>query len=150
FALLLLIDARRSARLDLSDDLVLLADQDRSRWDHAKIAKGVAQLERALRARQPGSYQIQAAIAACHSTAVRAADTDWREIAGLYQELARYEPSPVVEANRAVAVAIVDGAAAGLAILDSLAAAHPQLDRWAQLHIARADMLCQLGRDSEA
>src|SRR5262249_42981465 len=113
-------------------------------------AKGVAQLERALRARQPGSYQIQAAIAACHSTAVRAADTDWREIAGLYQELARYEPSPVVEANRAVAVAIVDGAAAGLAILDSLAAAHPQLDRWAQLHIARADMLCQLGRDSEA
>ena len=148
-ALLLLTDARRAARTDDVGALVLLADQDRGRWDRDMIAEGEAVLETALGLGRPGPYQLHAAIAACHSTAVGAEATDWRQISLLYGELIRYEPTPVVEANRAVAVAMAEGPAAGLVILDALAH-HPQLRRWAQLHIARAELLRRLGRDQEA
>ena len=147
-ALLLLTDARRAARLDAGGGLVLLEDQDRGRWDRAMISEGDALLEAALRAGRPGPYQLHAAIAACHSTAARPADTDWRQIALLYGELIRYEPTPVVEANRAVAVAMAGGPEAGLAILDTVGR-HAQLRSWPQLHIARADLLRRLGRTAE-
>ncbi len=100
---------------------MLLAEQDRSRYDPVLIAEGERLLERALRAGRPGPYQVQAAIAACHATAPTATDTDWREIGALYGELLRYEPTPVHEANRAVAVAMAEGPAAGLVILDAVA-----------------------------
>ena len=148
-ALLLLVDARRSGRIDEAGDLVLLDEQDRSRWDPAKITEGAALVERALHRGRPGPYQIQAAIAALHSTASNAAATDWREIVGLYDELLRYEPTPIVEANRAVAVAMVEGPAAGLVILDAMAA-DQRLARWPPLHIGRADLLSRLGRNAEA
>ena len=147
-ALLLLTDARL-ARVSDTGDLVLLADQDRSRWDRAKIADGEARLGQALRLGRPGRYQLQAAIAACHSCAGSAADTDWREIAALYGELLRYEPTPVVAANRAAAVAMAEGPAAGLAMLDGVSADR-QLARWPQLHIARAELLGRLGRAADA
>jgi RNA polymerase sigma-70 factor, ECF subfamily len=148
-ALLLLTDARRGARSRDTGDIILLEDQDRRRWDRDMIAEGEALLERALRAGRPGPYQLHAAIAACHSCAPSAADTDWREIAALYGELIRYEPTPVVEANRAVAVAMAEGPAAGLVILDALAA-HPQMGRWPQFHVARAELLRRVGRFAEA
>jgi RNA polymerase sigma-70 factor, ECF subfamily len=148
-ALLLLTDARRAARTDDLGELVLLEDQDRGRWDRDMIAEGEAVLETALRRGRPGPYQLHAAVAACHSTAMSAEATDWRQIALLYGELIRYEPTPVVEANRAVAVAMAEGPAAGLVILDALAH-HPQLRRWPQLHIARAELLHRLGRHAEA
>jgi len=148
-ALLLLTDSRRPARTDAGGNLVLLEDQDRSRWDRALVAEGEAVLERALRAGRPGPYQLHAAIAACHSTAPAAAATDWRQIALLYGELVRHEPTPVVEANRAVAVAMSEGPAAGLVILDAVAH-HPQLRRWPQLHVARAGLLARMGRAVEA
>jgi RNA polymerase sigma-70 factor (ECF subfamily) len=148
-ALLLLTDARRDARLSPAGDLVLLAEQDRSRWDRAMIDEGEALIEQALRLGRPGAYQIQAAIAACHSGAATAADTDWREIALLYGELIRYEPSPMVAANRAVAVAMSEGPAAGLVILDTVGG-DARLARWPQLHIARAELLRRLGRRAEA
>jgi RNA polymerase sigma-70 factor (ECF subfamily) len=148
-ALLLLTDARRPARVDAAGNLVLLSDQDRSLWNRELIQEGERLLEGALRAGRPGPYQLHAAIAACHSTARDAGDTDWRQIALLYGELLRYEPTPVVEANRAIAVAMVDGPAAGLAILDRLHD-HPRLGHWPQLHIARADLLRRLGRPGEA
>ena len=145
----MLTDARRPARTDAAGNLVLLEDQDRGLWDRGLVAEGETVLERALRARRPGPYQLHAAIAACHSSAATAAATDWRQISLLYQELIRYEPSPVVEANRAVAVAMAEGPAAGLVILDSVAH-HPQLQLWPQLHVARADLLGRLGRTGEA
>jgi RNA polymerase sigma-70 factor (ECF subfamily) len=148
-ALLLLTDARRSARVSDAGDLVLLADQDRTRWDQAKIAEGENLLRQALRAQRPGAYQIQAAIAGCHSGAASAADTDWHEIAALYGELLRYEPTPVVSANRAAAVAMAEGPAAGLALLDGIGTDR-QLARWPQLHIARGELLCRLGRRRDA
>ncbi len=148
-ALLLLTDARRAARVSDTGDLVLLADQDRSRWDRAKIEEGEARLSAALRLGRPGRYQLQAAIAACHGTARSAADTDWREIAALYGQLLRYEPTPVVAANRAAAVAMAEGPAAGLAMLDEINADR-QLARWPQLHIARAELLGRLGRSADA
>jgi RNA polymerase sigma-70 factor (ECF subfamily) len=148
-ALLLLTDARRDARVGPGGDLVLLADQDRSRWDGALIAQGEALVEQALRQGRPGPYQLHAAIAACHSGARVSADTDWREIALLYGELIRYEPTPVVEANRAVAVAMSEGPAAGLVILDAVGT-DPRLARWPQLHLARAELLRQLGRPADA
>jgi RNA polymerase sigma-70 factor, ECF subfamily len=148
-ALLLLVDARRPGRIDDAGDLVLLEDQDRSRWHHGKIAEGAALVERALRARRPGPYQIQAAIAACHSSAPSAAATDWAEIVGLYDELLRYQPTLVVEANRAVAVAMLQGPAAGLALFDAMAG-NPRAVGWPPLHVARADLLGRLGRNSEA
>jgi RNA polymerase sigma-70 factor (ECF subfamily) len=148
-ALLLLTDARRAARVDSSGDLVLLADQDRGLWDAAMIDEGEALLLAALREGRPGPYQLHAAIAACHSTSRDAAQTNWREIAALYGELIRHEPTPVVEANRAIAVAMSEGPAAGLVILDAVGH-NPQLGRWPQLHIARADLLSRLGRGEEA
>ena len=148
-ALLLLTDARRGARLRPDGDLVLLAEQDRGRWDHAMISEGEALVERALRGNRPGPYQIQAAIAACHSGAATAEATDWREIALLYGELIRYEPTPLTEVNRAVAVAMSEGPAAGLVILDTVSG-DGRLARWPQLHIARAELLRRLGRRTEA
>jgi RNA polymerase sigma-70 factor, ECF subfamily len=148
-ALLLLTDARRPARTDAHGHLVVLEEQDRGRWDSSLIAEGESLVSEALRRGRPGPYQLHAAIAACHSTAPSATDTDWRQIAGLYGELLRYEPSPVIEANRAVAVAMAEGPAAGLVILDTVAA-HPQLQRWPQLHIARAELLRRLERRAEA
>jgi RNA polymerase sigma-70 factor (ECF subfamily) len=148
-ALLLLTDARRGARTDTRGEVVLLGEQDRGRYDPVQIAEGEVLLERALRAGRAGPYQIQAAIAACHSTAPTAADTDWREVAALYGELLRYEPSVVHEANRAVAVAMAEGPCAGLVILDAVAH-HPQLARWASLHVARADLLRRLRRTDDA
>jgi RNA polymerase sigma-70 factor, ECF subfamily len=148
-ALLLLTDARRPARLDQEGALVLLADQDRSRWDQQLIAEGDTILQRALSLGRPGPYQIHAAIAACHSTVASASQTDWRQIALLYSELLHHEPTPVIEANRAVAVAMAEGPAAGLVILEAIAH-HPQLQTWPQLHIARAELLRRAGRDTEA
>ena len=148
-ALLLLTDARRDTRVSPAGDLVLLADQDRTRWDRAKIAEGEALLTQALSARRPGPYQLQAAIAGCHAWARTAADTDWAEIAALYGELLACEPTPVVAANRAAAVAMAEGPAAGLDLLDE-AAADRRLARWPQLHIARAELLGRLGRPAEA
>ena len=148
-ALLLLTDARRAARTNSDGSLVLLADQDRSRWNRAEIAEGEALIEEALRSRRPGPYQLHAAIAACHSGAPSAGATDWRQIAALYRELVRYEPTPVVMANQAVAVAMAQGPQAGLVILDGLAD-EGRLDQWPQLHIARAELLRQLGRPADA
>jgi hypothetical protein len=125
-----------------------LAGTQRRLWDAAMIAEGEAILEAALRKGRPGPYQLHAAIAACHSSASSADRTDWRQIALLYAELIRYEPTPVVEANRAVALAMAEGPAAGLVILDALAH-HPQLQCWAQLHIALAELLKRLGRQGE-
>jgi len=148
-ALLLLTDARRAGRTDAAGNIVLLEDQDRTCWDRGLIADGEAILERTLRAGRPGPYQLHAAIAACHSTAPAVAATDWRQIALLYTELIRYEPTPVVEANRAVAVAMAEGPAAGLVILDAISS-HPQLQRWPQLHIARGSLLARLHRVHDA
>jgi RNA polymerase sigma-70 factor, ECF subfamily len=148
-ALLLLTDARRAARTDGSGDLVLLEEQDRARWDQAMIADGEGLLVEALRMGQPGPYQLWAAIAACHSTAASAAATDWRQISVLYGELLKYDPSPVTEANRAIAVAMAEGPAAGLTILD-VVLGHPQLATWPRIHVARADLLARMGRAEEA
>jgi len=145
-ALMLLHDARRPARLDPGGDLVLLENQDRARWDHAEIEEGVR-----LVAASPGRgpYRIQAAIAACHDTAPTAADTDWPTIAALYGELARLVPSPVVELNRAVALSMAFGPAAGLAVVDELAA-EPSLASYHLLPSVRGDLLFKLGRYAEA
>jgi RNA polymerase sigma-70 factor (ECF subfamily) len=148
-ALLLLTDARREARVGEAGDLVLLADQDRSLWDRAAISQGELLLERALLAGRPGPYQVHAAIAACHSCAASAEETDWRQVAALYGELLRYEPTSVTEANRAVAVAMADGPEAGLRLLESLRT-DPRLRRWPQFHIARAELLTRAGRRAEA
>ncbi|HEV2376003.1 MAG TPA: sigma-70 family RNA polymerase sigma factor [Streptosporangiaceae bacterium] len=148
-AMMLLTDARRPARAAADGRIVLLADQDRTLWDQAKIAEGTQLLDRAMDMRRPGPYQVQAAIAACHAAARQAADTDWAQIAALYAALASYEPSPVVHANRAVAVAMADGPAAGLAILDQLAGDSISAG-WHLLHAARADLLRKLGRTTEA
>jgi RNA polymerase sigma-70 factor (ECF subfamily) len=142
-ALLLLTDARREARTSDAGELILLSDQDRGTWNEAKTAEGTALLGRALKADRPGPYQLHAAIAACHLEPV----TDWREVAALYGELVRYEPTAVTQANRAVAVAMAEGPAAGLAILDSLSS---RLARWPQFHIARAELLRSTGRTREA
>lgn len=143
-ALLLLTDARRKARPSAEPELVVLADQDRRTWDYAMIEEGERVLTAALRAGRPGSYQLQAAIAACHTCSVM---PDWREIAALYGELLRYDPSPVLTANRAVAVATTDGPAAGLTRLDDLTG---QLATWPQFHIARAELLWLAGRLADA
>ena len=148
-ALLLLTDARRAARVDASGELVLMEDQDRHLWDRAMIAEGASLVEQSLVRGRPGRYQLWATIAACHAEAPDAAATDWRQIAVLYGELIRYEPTLVVEANRAVAVAMSEGPAAGLVILDAVGT-HPQLNGWPQLHVARAELLRRLGRYSEA
>jgi RNA polymerase sigma-70 factor (ECF subfamily) len=146
-ALMLLHDARRTSRLDSDGDLVRLADQDRTGWDADLIASGVLLLDTALRRGRPGPYQVQAAIAACHATAGDAADTDWAQIALLYGQLLKFTPSPVVELNRAVAVAMADGPAAGLDLVDRLADA---LDGYHLLPATRADLLRRLNRTEEA
>jgi RNA polymerase sigma-70 factor (ECF subfamily) len=146
-ALMLLHHARRAGRVDATGALVPLEAQDRSTWDTAMITEGQAHLDRALRRERPGPYQVQAAIAACHATATRADDTDWREIALLYTELVRMTGSPVVELNRAVAVAMADGPAAGLVLVDALS---DRLDGYQYLHATRADLLRRLGRREEA
>jgi len=148
-ALMLLHDARRAARLDASGDLVTLEDQDRSLWDGDEISEGVSVLETALRAGQPGPYQVQAAIAACHATAAAADQTDWAQIALLYGELARFLPTPVVELNRAVAVGMASGPAAGLELVTALEASG-RLDGYHLLLATRADFLRRLGRLGEA
>jgi RNA polymerase sigma-70 factor (ECF subfamily) len=148
-ALMLLHDARRATRLDAAGDLVTLEDQDRRRWDGAEITEGVDLLDGALRRGLPGPYQVQAAIAACHATAIEAADTDWAQIAALYAQLARFTPSPVVELNRAVAVGMADGPAVGL----KLVAALEESGRLAGYHLlpaTRADLLRRLDRGPEA
>jgi RNA polymerase sigma-70 factor, ECF subfamily len=148
-ALMLLHNARRDTRVDGSGELVTLEHQDRSRWDRDEIAEGVDLLEKALARGRPGPYQVQAAIAACHATAPVAADTDWPQIAMLYAQLARMVPSAVVELNRAVAVGMADGPAAGLALVDELAASG-QLAGYHLLPATRADLLRRLGRRDEA
>ena len=148
-ALMFFHDARRATRVDDTGDLVRLEDQDRSRWDAGEIGDGVATLDAALRRGRPGAYQVQAAIAACHATAGDAADTDWAEIAALYGELARLVPSPVVELNRAVAVAMADGPAAGLELVEVLDASDA-LRGYHLLPATRADLLLRLGRRDEA
>ncbi len=144
-ALMLLTDARRAARSNAAGGLVLLADQDRDRWDLALIAEGQGLVRRCLRRDQPGPYQIQAAIQAVHSDAATAADTDWRQIVLLYDQLMAITPSPVVALNRAVAVAEVDGPEAALALADRIA-----LEDFYLFHAIRADLLRRLGRDGEA
>jgi RNA polymerase sigma-70 factor, ECF subfamily len=148
-ALMLLHDARRPARLDAHGDLVTLEDQDRGTWDPAEIAEGVAVLTGALRRGQPGPYQVQAAIAACHATAATAQETDWAQIAGLYEQLARFLPTPVVALNHAVAVGMAQGPAAGLPLVAALEESG-KLAGYHLLPATRADLLRRLGRLPEA
>jgi RNA polymerase sigma-70 factor (ECF subfamily) len=148
-ALMLLHDARRDARTGAAGELVLLEDQDRGRWDRAEINEGQALLDRAIRMRRPGPYQLQAAIAALHDTSADGGSTDWPQIAALYGRLAVVAPSPVVEVNRAVALAMAEGPAAGLEVLETLAG-EPALTGYPYFHAARADLLRRLGRVDEA
>ncbi|MGZ8661912.1 MAG: RNA polymerase sigma factor [Actinomycetota bacterium] len=139
--------SRRAARVDPAGDLVLLDDQDRSRWDQDMIDEGLRTLDRAVELRSAGAYQLQAAIAATHARAPRPEDTDWPEIASLYTALAARHPSPVVSLNRAVAIAMADGPGAGLPLVDELAG---ELDTYHLFHATRADLLRRLGRGAEA
>ncbi len=162
-ALMLLHDSRRAARTSTSGQLILLDDQDRSLWDREQIAKGIALVERALTSRVEGPglsarsraegrfgpYAIQAAIAAVHAGAANAAATDWAEIVGLYDVLSRSDPSPVIELNRAVAVAMRDGPAAGLALIDAILERGDLVD-YRLAHAARADLCRRLGRTADA
>ena len=144
-ALMLLIDARRAARVTGEGDLVSLADQDRSRWNRASIDEGQALVLECLRRNQPGPYQIQAAIQAVHSDARTAGETDWRQILQLYDQLMRISPTPIVALNRAVAVGEVNGPHVALTLVDRL-----DLEQYYLLHAIRADLLRRLGRTSEA
>jgi RNA polymerase sigma-70 factor (ECF subfamily) len=147
-SLMLLLEARRAKRID-HGVLVTLEDQDRSQWDQALIAEGARALDDALAMRRAGPYQVQAAIAACHATAPDSASTDWPQIAVLYGTLARLAPSPVVDLNRAVAVAMADGISAGLVLVEDLAASG-RLDGYYLLPATRADLLRRDGRRTEA
>jgi RNA polymerase sigma-70 factor (ECF subfamily) len=140
---MLLQDARRRARIDAAGALVLLEDQDRSLWDAGRLDEGRRMLDRALALRRAGPYQIQAAVAALHAEE----ETDWREIAALYARLAKLAPSPVVELNRAVAVAMAEGLERGLELLEPLEA---DLGSYHLFHSARGDFLRRLGRTAEA
>ena len=148
-ALMLLHESRRPARTSRDGELVLLAEQDRSLWNRDQIAEGIALVERALRTRRIGPYALQAAIAAVHAESPDAASTDWRQIVGLYDVLLLVDPSPIVALNRAAAVAMRDGPAAGLALIDALLA-RGELADYLHTHTARADLLRRLGRVSEA
>jgi len=148
-ALMLLQEARRAARASSTGELILLADQDRSLWNREQIMEGSALVERALASRRFGPYALQAAIAAVHAEATNAAATDWREIVGLYDLLLRAEPSPVVELNRAVAVAMRDGPAAGLELVDAILA-RGDLQDYRLAHAARADLCRRLGEIVQA
>ena len=144
-ALMLLVEARRDSRTTPGRDLVLLADQDRTLWDRELIAEGQAIVRQCLRRNQPGPYQVQAAINAVHSDAPTAADTDWRQILQLYDQLLALAPTPIVALNRAVAVAEVEGSEVALAVVDSL-----DLGDYYLFHAIRADLLSRLGRNEEA
>jgi RNA polymerase sigma-70 factor, ECF subfamily len=144
-ALMLLSESRRPARTTPAGDLVLLADQDRTRWDHALIEEGQTLVRQCLRRNQPGPYQIQAAINAVHSDAPSTADTDWIQVLALYDQLMAVAPTPVVALNRAVAVAEVSGPAEALTLVESL-----KLDRYHLYHSVRANLLTRLGRTADA
>jgi RNA polymerase sigma-70 factor (ECF subfamily) len=146
-ALMLLHHSRRATRVGDAGQLVLLEDQDRSKWDHDMIDEGVAVLDRAMADRRPGPYQVQAAIGALHAQAPRPEDTDWPEIAALYGVLARMLPTPVVRLNLAAAVAMADGPEHGLRLVDAL---EPELAGYHLFHAARADLLRRLDRRDEA
>jgi len=148
-ALMLLHESRRAARTSADGDLVLLDDQDRSLWNREQIGEGCGLVERALSSRRFGPYTLQAAIAAVHAEAPTAADTDWRQIVGLYDVLMRADSSPVVELNRAAAVAMRDGPAAGLALIDAILA-RGELADYALAHSARAELARRLGRTADA
>lgn len=148
-ALMLLTDARRDARTSVDGSLVPLSEQDRGLWDRAKLTEGIALVERALPAGAVGPYQLQAAIAAVHAEADRAEDTDWPQIEALYRMLAELAPSPVVTLNHAVAVAMMDGPSAGLALVDPLLE-DQQLRRTHRLHAVRGHLLEQAERTAEA
>jgi RNA polymerase sigma-70 factor (ECF subfamily) len=142
-------ESRRAARTSPEGDLVLLEDQDRSLWNRDHITEGTALVERALSSRQLGLYTLQAAIAAVHAAAPTVAATDWAQIVGLYDMLAQVAPSPVVEINRAAAVAMRDGPAAGLALIDAILA-RVDLADYHLAHAARAELCRRLGRAAEA
>ncbi|HTA25789.1 MAG TPA: RNA polymerase sigma factor [Terriglobales bacterium] len=148
-ALMLLQESRRAARTSPTGELILLENQDRSLWNREQIAEGVALLEKALKSRRFGAYTLQAAIAALHAEAESAAATDWRQIVALYDQLLRIQPSPVVQLNRAVAIAMCDGPEAGLAQIDTVLE-HGELVNYYLAHSARADMYRRLGRTAEA
>lgn len=148
-ALMLLQESRRASRATESGDIVLLEDQDRSLWNRGQIAEGTALVERSLATRQFGAYTLQAAIAAVHATAVTPAETDWSEIVGLYDVLAQIEPSPVIDLNRAVAVAMRDGPEAGLTLIDAILE-RGDLGNYYLAHAARADMCRRLNRVEDA
>lgn len=148
-ALMLLQESRRTARASESGDIVLLEEQDRSLWDQAQIAEGTALIERSLATREFGAYTLQAAIAAVHATAARPIDTDWAEIVGLYDVLLQIEPSPIVDLNRAVAVAMRDGPEAGLALIDGILD-RGDLGNYHLAHAARADLRRRLNQIAAA
>ena len=148
-ALMLLQESRRPARASPTGELILLSDQDRALWNREQIAQGSALVERALASRRIGPYSIQAAIAAVHANAVAADATDWDEIVGLYDVLLRTDPSAVIELNRAVAVAMRDGPAAGLALIDAILA-RGDLDDYHLAHAAHADLCRRLGKNAQA
>jgi RNA polymerase sigma-70 factor (ECF subfamily) len=148
-ALMLLHDSRRLARTSSTGDLILLEDQDRARWNREQIAAGIALVERALSSRRFGPYTLQAAVAAVHAEAPAAAATDWAQIVGLYDVLLRIDPSPIIELNRAVAVAMRDGPRAGLVLVDAILA-RGELTEYRLAHAARADLCRRLGRSDEA
>ena len=148
-ALMLLQESRRAARASPEGELVLLADQDRALWNRDHIAEGSALVRKALATQRFGPYSLQAAIAAVHAEAPRTDATDWRQIVGLYDVLLRVEPSPVVELNRAAAVAMRDGPEGGLALIDALLA-RGDLSDYHLAHAARADLCRRLGRTADA
>jgi RNA polymerase sigma-70 factor (ECF subfamily) len=146
---MLLHDSRRAARTSADGELVLLDEQDRTLWNRAQIEEGAALVEQSLASRRLGPYALQAAIAGVHAQAPNAEATDWAEIVGLYDVLLRVEPSPIVELNRAVAVAMLDGPQAGLALVDALLE-RGELEDYRLVHAARADFNRRLGRVNEA
>src|SRR5262245_10281575 len=148
-ALMLLQDSRRTARTSADGDIVLLDEQDRSLWNRAQIEEGLALARNALGSRRFGPYTLQAAIAAVHAEAAAASETDWNRIVGTYDLLLAVEPSPVVELNRAAAVAMRDGPSAGLALIDAILA-RGELADYQPAHAARADLCRRLGRNREA
>ncbi|MGB7585665.1 MAG: RNA polymerase sigma factor [Terriglobales bacterium] len=148
-SLMLLQESRRAARTSPAGELILLENQDRALWNKEQIAEGVALLEKALKSRRFGAYTLQAAIAAVHAEAETVARTDWRQIVALYEQLLRIQPSPVVQLNRAVAIAMCDGPEAGLAHIDAVLQ-HGELANYYLAHSARADMYRRLGRTAEA
>jgi len=149
-ALMLIQDSRRDARVNDRGELLTLEEQDRSLWHKDQIEEGLSLVERALLARRPGPYQLQAAIAAIHAESSAAAETDWSQIVALYGELGRLSPSPVVALNRAVAVAMSEGLERGLALIDEIGSQSAQMGKYYLFHAARADLLRRLGSRDEA